>query len=156
MQLVIISGRSGSGKSIALQALEDLGYYAIDNLPASLMAPLIDELREGPPSRTHIAVSIDARNLPDALRRFPVLLEEIRGRGIQCQVVYLTADPRILLDRYSATRRRQRSKRPAEGGLPAAAALAHRASQAPQSRRGPRAGMTARRGLRARCRRTAL
>ncbi|GAB3340414.1 RNase adapter RapZ [Chromohalobacter beijerinckii] len=114
MQLVIISGRSGSGKSIALQALEDLGYYAIDNLPASLMAPLIDELREGPPSRTHIAVSIDARNLPDALRRFPVLLEEIRARGIQCQVVYLTADSRILLERYSATRRRHPLTRTSE------------------------------------------
>ena len=46
MQLVIISGRSGSGKSIALQALEDLGYYAIDNLPAMLLGSLVDELRE--------------------------------------------------------------------------------------------------------------
>ena len=53
MQLVIISGRSGSGKSIALQALEDLGYYAIDNLPAMLLGSLVDELR-GQGERTHL------------------------------------------------------------------------------------------------------
>ncbi|WP_172116308.1 RNase adapter RapZ [Halomonas hibernica] len=105
MQLVIISGRSGSGKSIALQALEDIGYYAIDNLPAMLLGSLVDELRdEG--ERTHLAVSIDARNLPAALERLPVLLEELRARPIDCQVIYLTTDSRILLERYSATRRR--------------------------------------------------
>ncbi|GHB31221.1 RNase adapter RapZ [Salinicola rhizosphaerae] len=106
MQLVIISGRSGSGKSIALQALEDLGYYAIDNLPANLLAPLIDELRSEPPARANVAVSIDARNVPESLERFPVLLEAVRERGIDTQVVYLTADAKILLERYSATRRR--------------------------------------------------
>ena len=105
MQLVIISGRSGSGKSIALQALEDLGYYAIDNLPAMLLGSLIDELRaQG--ERTRIAVSIDARNLPTALERLPALLEELRHREIRFQVIYLTTDARILLERYSATRRR--------------------------------------------------
>ncbi|WP_106478410.1 RNase adapter RapZ [Phytohalomonas tamaricis] len=106
MQLVIISGRSGSGKSIALQALEDLGYYAIDNLPAMLLAPLIDQLEVGSPHRRRIAVSIDARNLPDALERFPELLEGLTQRGLDAQVVYLTADSKILLERYSATRRR--------------------------------------------------
>ncbi|APX93666.1 RNase adaptor protein RapZ [Halomonas sp. 1513] len=106
MQLVIISGRSGSGKSIALQALEDLGFYAIDNLPAILLGSLVDELHAGEPRRASIAVSIDARNLPDALERFPSLLDEVRQRGVDCQVVYLTADAKILLERYSATRRR--------------------------------------------------
>ncbi|SFU89684.1 RNase adapter RapZ [Halomonas korlensis] len=106
MQLVIISGRSGSGKSIALQALEDLGYYAIDNLPAMLLGPLVDELRRDQAPHTSIAVSIDARNLPHALERFPRLLEEVRQRQIDCQVVYLTTDARILLERYSETRRR--------------------------------------------------
>lgn len=105
MQLVIISGRSGSGKSIALQALEDLDYYAIDNLPAMLLGPLVDELAQES-ERTHLAVSIDARNLPYALERFPSLLMELRERGIDCQVIYLTTDARILLERYSATRRR--------------------------------------------------
>lgn len=106
MQLVIITGLSGSGKSIALQALEDLGYYAIDNLPANLLAPLVDELRGAPPSRSNVAVSIDARNLPESLERFPGLLDAVRERGIDTQVVYLTADAKILLERYSATRRR--------------------------------------------------
>lgn len=106
MQLVIISGRSGSGKSIALQALEDVGFYAIDNLPAMLLSPLIDELRSEQSLRTSVAVSIDARNLPHALERFPSLLDEVRSRGVDCRVIYLTADSRILLERYSATRRR--------------------------------------------------
>ena len=105
MQLVIISGRSGSGKSIALQALEDIGYYAIDNLPAMLLGSLVDELQEEG-ERTHLAVSIDARNLPAALERLPMLLDELRKRPIDCQVIYLTTDARILLERYSATRRR--------------------------------------------------
>lgn len=104
MQLVIISGRSGSGKSIALQALEDLGYYAIDNLPAMLLGALVDELRDQ--GDRPLAVSIDARNLPGALERLPTLLEELCQRKIDFQVIYLTTDARILLERYSATRRR--------------------------------------------------
>ncbi len=106
MQLVIISGRSGSGKSIALQALEDIGCYAIDNLPAMLLGSLVDELQGAESPRSSIAVSIDARNLPQALERFPSLLKEVRNRGIDCQVIYLTTDARILLERYSETRRR--------------------------------------------------
>ena len=114
MQLVIISGRSGSGKSIALQALEDLGYYAIDNLPAMLLGSLVDELKGPESPRSSIAVSIDARNLPQALQRFPSLLEEVRVRGIDCQVIYLTTDARILLERYSETRRRHPLTRDSE------------------------------------------
>ncbi|MGE6605918.1 RNase adapter RapZ [Halomonas sp. NPDC076908] len=113
MQLVIISGRSGSGKSIALQALEDLGYYAIDNLPAMLLGSLVDELRDQG-ERTHLAVSIDARNLPGALERLPAQLNELRQRQIDFQVIYLTTDARILLERYSATRRRHPLTRDSE------------------------------------------
>ncbi|GAA3897670.1 RNase adapter RapZ [Halomonas cibimaris] len=113
MQLVIISGRSGSGKSIALQALEDLGYYAIDNLPAMLLGALVDELHVHA-GRTHLAVSIDARNLPGALAQLPNLLDDLRERGIGFHVVYLTADARILLERYSATRRRHPLTRSAD------------------------------------------
>ncbi|MHB0774380.1 RNase adapter RapZ [Halomonas sp. WWR20] len=117
MQLVIISGRSGSGKSVALQALEDLGYYAIDNLPANLLVSLINELQTAPATRNNIAVSIDARNLPESLERFPALLEGVRERGIDSQVVYLTADSKILLERYSATRRRHPLTRGSEMSL---------------------------------------
>lgn len=106
MQVVIISGRSGSGKSIALQALEDLGFYAIDNLPAMLLVALLDELETHSPERRRVAVSIDARNLPNALERLPELVEFLGAREIDLQVVYLTADSRQLLERYSATRRR--------------------------------------------------
>lgn len=106
MKIVIISGRSGSGKSIALQALEDIGYYAIDNLPGMLLAPLVEQLEKDSPTRRRIAVSIDARNLPDALTRFPELLDEVRQSGMDVQVVYITTDSRVLLERYSATRRR--------------------------------------------------
>lgn len=106
MKIVIISGRSGSGKSIALQALEDIGYYAIDNLPGMLLAPLVDQLEKDSPARRRIAVSIDARNLPEALTRFPELLDNVRQSGMDVQVVYLTTDSRVLLERYSATRRR--------------------------------------------------
>lgn len=113
MQLVIISGRSGSGKSIALQALEDLGYYAIDNLPAMLLGSLVDQLRDQG-DRAHLAVSIDARNLPGALERLPTLLEELCQRKIDFQVIYLTTDARILLERYSATRRRHPLTRDSE------------------------------------------
>lgn len=104
MQLVIISGRSGSGKSVALQALEDQGFYAIDNLPAMLLTSLIGELENGHSRR--IAVSIDARNLPDALQRFPSTLAEIRQHNLHCHLVYLTSDALVLLERYSHTRRR--------------------------------------------------
>ncbi|QJQ96444.1 MULTISPECIES: RNase adapter RapZ [Halomonadaceae] len=114
MQLVVISGRSGSGKSIALQALEDLGFYAIDNLPAMLLGALVDELQNGPSPHSSIAVSIDARNLPAALERFPSLLDDVRKRGVACQVVYITTDPKILLERYSATRRRHPLTRESE------------------------------------------
>ncbi|QEA40223.1 RNase adapter RapZ [Pistricoccus aurantiacus] len=106
MQLVIISGRSGSGKSIALQALEDLGFYAIDNMPAMLLGPLVDELQHGETPRSSVAVSIDARNLPGALERFPAMLAAVQERGIDCRVIYLTTDARVLLERYSSTRRR--------------------------------------------------
>ena len=106
MELIIISGRSGSGKSIALQALEDIGYYAIDNLPAMLLVALLDELRHQSPERHHVAVSIDARNLPTALAHLPELVDTLNQHDIDLQIVYLTADTQTLLERYSATRRR--------------------------------------------------
>lgn len=106
MKLIIISGRSGSGKSIALQALEDIGYYAIDNLPAMLLVALLEELEHQSPERRHVAVSIDARNLPTALAHLPELVDTLTQHDIDLQIVYLTADTQTLLERYSATRRR--------------------------------------------------
>lgn len=107
MRLVIVSGRSGSGKSTALAVLEDNGFYCIDNLPASLLPDLAERaLLHTELLRPQVAVSIDARNLPSQLKRFPELLEQLRQRNIQCDVLYLDADNATLLKRFSETRRR--------------------------------------------------
>ncbi len=107
MRLVIVSGRSGSGKSTALAVLEDNGFYCIDNLPASLLPDLAERaLLHTELAQPQVAVSIDARNLPSQLRRFPELLDQLRQRGIQCDVLYLDADDATLLKRFSETRRR--------------------------------------------------
>ncbi|CAD5375617.1 Nucleotide-binding protein PLES_48441 [Pseudomonas sp. OF001] len=107
MRLVIVSGRSGSGKSTALAVLEDNGFYCIDNLPASLLPDLGERaLLQTELLQPKVAVSIDARNLPSQLRRFPELLDQLRQRNIQCDVLYLDADNATLLKRFSETRRR--------------------------------------------------
>jgi UPF0042 nucleotide-binding protein len=107
MRLVIVSGRSGSGKSTALDVLEDSGFYCIDNLPAGLLTDLAERaLLNIDLMQPQVAVSIDARNLPSQLERFPELLAEVRSRHIQCDVVYLDSDDDTLLKRFSETRRR--------------------------------------------------
>ncbi len=107
MRLIIVSGRSGSGKSTALNVLEDNGFYCIDNLPAGLLPELTERaLLHTELLHPQVAVSIDARNLPSHLQRFPELLADARARFIQCDVVYLDADDETLLKRFSETRRR--------------------------------------------------
>ena len=107
MRLIIVSGRSGSGKSTALDVLEDNGFYCIDNLPAGLLPELAERaLLHTEVLQPQVAVSIDARNLPTHLQRFPELLAEVRARHIQCDVLYLDADAETLLKRFSETRRR--------------------------------------------------
>ncbi|PTQ71802.1 RNase adapter RapZ [Pseudomonas sp. GV071] len=107
MRLIIVSGRSGSGKSTALDVLEDNGFYCIDNLPAGLLPELAERsLLHTELLQPLVAVSIDARNLPSQLKRFPELLAEVRARHIQCDVLYLDADDETLLKRFSETRRR--------------------------------------------------
>ena len=107
MRLIIVSGRSGSGKSSALDVLEDNGFYCIDNLPAGLLPELAERaLLHTEVLQPQVAVSIDARNLPTHLQRFPELLAEVRARHIQCDVLYLDADEDTLLKRFSETRRR--------------------------------------------------
>lgn len=107
MRLIIVSGRSGSGKSTALDVLEDNGFYCIDNLPAGLLPELAERsLLHTELLQPLVAVSIDARNLPSQLKRFPELLEEVRARHIHCDVLYLDADDETLLKRFSETRRR--------------------------------------------------
>lgn len=107
MRLVIVSGRSGSGKSTALDVLEDNGFYCIDNLPAGLLPELAERaLLHTELLHPQVAVSIDARNLPSQLQRFPELLAEARAKHILCDLLYLDADEETLLKRFSETRRR--------------------------------------------------
>ena len=107
MRLIIVSGRSGSGKSTALDVLEDNGFYCIDNLPAGLLTELAERaLLNIDLLQPQVAVSIDARNLASQLERVPDLLAEVRAKHIQCDVVYLDSDDETLLKRFSETRRR--------------------------------------------------
>lgn len=108
MRLVIISGRSGSGKSTALHVLEDVGFTCIDNLPASLLPTLIKQVRtpqqddDGP----SYAVSIDARNDHGDLQEFPDFVLALRQQGLDCELLYFDADETTLLKRFSETRRK--------------------------------------------------
>ncbi len=102
MQLVLVSGMSGSGKSIALTVLEDAGYYCVDNLPAALLAEVVRFLAEA--GHAHVAVSVDARSV--ALSALPKSLAALRARGINSRLLYLEASQQSLLRRFSETRRR--------------------------------------------------
>ena len=102
MQLVLVSGLSGSGKTIALRVLEDAGYYCIDNLPANFLMETVDFLADAGHDRA--AVSIDARSA--ALPALPEHIAELSRRGVDCRVLYLEANPAALLRRFSETRRR--------------------------------------------------
>jgi|SRR5690625_1499890 len=107
MKLLIVSGRSGSGKTTALQALEDQGYYCVDNLPLGLLPALAEQLlTELPLDSQNVAVGIDARNLRSQLPQFGELLAQVKNPSLQCEVIYLDADADTLLKRFSSTRRR--------------------------------------------------
>lgn len=106
MRLVVVSGRSGSGKSTALHLLEDNGFYCIDNLPAGLLPELARQAQNTDLSLPKVAISIDARNLPSDLKRFPELLKQVRDAGITCDVLFLAATDEVLIKRFSETRRK--------------------------------------------------
>lgn len=101
MRLVLVSGLSGSGKSIALDVLEDSGYYCVDNLPATLLLDVVKFLSDG--GQTRIAVSVDARSV--ALSSLPQNLAALKALGADTTVLFLEAGPEVLLRRFSETRR---------------------------------------------------
>jgi UPF0042 nucleotide-binding protein len=103
MKLVIISGRSGSGKSISLRCLEDLGYYVVDNLPWSLLPELLTNLS---PTHSHVAVSLDSRNIPDDPRVLDQIYKQVLNAYEDVEALYLDADDHTLLKRFSETRRK--------------------------------------------------
>ncbi len=107
MNMVIISGLSGSGKSIALHALEDMDFYCIDNLPVGLLDAFASEIREQSRANGNdVGVGIDARNHPDQLSNFPNIIAGLRNKGIACKILFLQADDATLLKRFSETRRK--------------------------------------------------
>lgn len=103
--LVIISGLSGSGKTVALQALEDLGYYCVDNLPGGLLGALAREVRSQPRRYPRVAIGIDARSGQDGLERLPELLDSMPGES-PFELLFLDTEPNVLVQRFSETRRR--------------------------------------------------
>ncbi|EXJ16387.1 RNase adapter RapZ [Imhoffiella purpurea] len=107
MKLVILSGLSGSGKSVALHTLEDLGYYCIDNLPLFLLNDLALELNKRLDTAfAHTAVGIDARTNAEELRQLPELAATALSRGIDCRVLFLETQTETLIKRFSETRRK--------------------------------------------------
>jgi UPF0042 nucleotide-binding protein len=114
MRLIIISGRSGSGKSAALNVLEDQGFYCIDNLPLGLLAALIEQAQQqkyrpnidNEVSLQRLAVSIDARNAAQDMSQFPSILNSIEQGPFKAEVLYLDANKETLMQRFSSTRRK--------------------------------------------------
>lgn len=103
MKIIIISGRSGSGKSISLHVLEDLGYYCIDNLPGPMLPSLIEQIEN---NYERVALGIDARNLPQDIDQFHGFVKSLQKAGHECQIIYLDADDNTLIKRFSETRRK--------------------------------------------------
>jgi UPF0042 nucleotide-binding protein len=107
MNMVIVSGLSGSGKSVALHALEDMDFYCIDNLPVGLLTAFAREFSSSNlANKDRVGVGIDARNHPDQLARFTAILDELRSLGVNCRILFLQSDDATLLKRFSETRRK--------------------------------------------------
>lgn len=106
-RLIVLSGLSGSGKTVALRMLEDLDYYCVDNLPTALIPALVDAVHSGQPGRyPRIAVGVDVRNRPEDLLQLPQILAQVAHRGLNYELVFLDTRDEVLLKRFSDTRRR--------------------------------------------------
>lgn len=105
-KLVLVSGLSGGGKTTALHALEDLGFYCVDNLPAALLPEFARHLGNDPAMYSRVALGIDARARGPELERIPAWLDELSQGGLPNQLLFLTADSKAIIMRFSETRRR--------------------------------------------------
>ena len=101
MEIIIISGRSGAGKSVALRALEDAGYYCVDNIPLDLLPQLTDILSQ---SQSSVAISLDIRNIPNSSNTLEQTLNTLQ-KYHQLKIIFLEADRGTLIRRYSDSRR---------------------------------------------------
>jgi UPF0042 nucleotide-binding protein len=120
MQLVLISGLSGSGKSVALNVLEDSGYYCVDNLPVTLVMPLLESLAGS--GYEHVALSMDARG-GTSVRQLPRTVAALKQKGVDVRLLFLEAKDETLIKRFSETRRRHPLSL-SEGGLTVAESIA--------------------------------
>ncbi|SJL83638.1 RNase adapter RapZ [Vibrio palustris] len=102
MRLIVVSGQSGAGKSVALRVLEDLGYYCVDNLPINLLQEFVKSVKD---SNQNVAVSIDIRNLPKDPGLIEPTLNRLKSSDVEVSVLFLDASEQVLLKRYSETRR---------------------------------------------------
>jgi len=100
MKLVLVSGYSGSGKSVALKALEDTGYFAVDNLPVTLVEPLLIELKDV----AQIAIAIDVRT-GASVNALPQLVSQLRDRDVDCRLLFIEANDESIARRFAETRR---------------------------------------------------
>ena len=105
-RLILVTGLSGSGKSTALRALEDQGCYCVDNLPAALLKEFVQQIGKDPALYSTVALGIDARSRDPGLEAIPGWLDERNEAGLHCQLLFLTADTKAIIQRFSETRRR--------------------------------------------------
>ncbi len=106
-RVIIVSGLSGAGKTIALNTLEDLDYYCIDNLPASLLDSIVNRLEQGYPLfASRLALGIDVRNPEPELAALPDTIRAMREHGINTELVFIEATDDALTNRFSETRRK--------------------------------------------------
>ncbi|KMJ54131.1 MULTISPECIES: RNase adapter RapZ [Vogesella] len=103
MQLILISGLSGSGKSVALRLLEDNGYYCVDNLPATMLTDVVALYSEQ--GYQHVAISVDTRSAP-TLAALPEVMASLKAMRVDVRLIYLEATTEVLVQRFSETRRR--------------------------------------------------
>jgi UPF0042 nucleotide-binding protein len=107
LRLVIISGVSGSGKSVALHVLEDLGFYCIDNIPVPLLKSFVAEIvPRQERAYENVGIGLDARSRPSDLAEVPALVQKLRADGLSCEIIFLQTDTKVLLSRFSETRRK--------------------------------------------------
>jgi len=106
LRLILVSGLSGAGKSVVLNALEDLGYRCVDNLPASMLESFVSHVfREGASGQT-VAIGIDARDNTDDFEGIPTTIGQLRRGGVRCELLVVTASDAELLRRFGETKRR--------------------------------------------------
>lgn len=121
MKLIIISGLSGAGKSVALHTLEDEDYYCVDNLPLGLLPDFVNQLsNQKIQLYSNIAVGIDARSHADDLREFNNILEKVQHHDLEIEIIYIQAELDTLIKRFSDTRRKHPLTRK---GLPLSEAI---------------------------------